>query len=51
LELGSPNAESSTPTSSTVVAAVGAIVSMKSANLRRRERREIASVRRIWTEQ
>ena len=43
LALSSPKAKSSTPTSSTVVSPVGAIVSMKRPNLRRRERSEIWS--------
>ena len=43
-EPGSPKAKSSTPMSSTLVSAVGAIVSMKRANFRRRERSEMASV-------
>ena len=43
LTLSSPKAKSSTPTSSTVVSSVGAIVSMKRPNLRRRERSEIWS--------
>ena len=51
LPLRSPKAASSTPTSSTVVAAVGAIVSMKRPNLRLRERSEIQSASPIRTQQ